>query len=137
MSFTARTPVHCFRRNNCQSFLSDSHSTLQPFTTTPTLHPCCCGDGISFLITPIGSIQDSLELLSFAVKLNSNNRISIEMDPASFALVDAMRNGVKLKSGKRVTFWIEYDHDHIKIWVGYTLMKSQMPILAAPVDLSK
>ncbi|KAI3492299.1 hypothetical protein L1887_43229 [Cichorium endivia] len=104
------------------------------FTITPPPPPCRCREGISFMIIPIETIFNSVESTSFAVHVDTNHRISIVVDSTRVALVDATRSGVDLKNGKPVTVYMEYDKYQIKIWVGQ--IKSGMPLLAAPVDLS-
>lgn len=94
--------------------------------------------------------QNSLDSSFLAVEFDTSfdqglgdindNHVGIDFDSiVSVASVDLMTNGINLKSGKRITAWIEYKNPQkvIQIWVGYTQTKPGSPILVAPIDLSK
>ncbi|KVH99550.1 Concanavalin A-like lectin/glucanase superfamily, partial [Cynara cardunculus var. scolymus] len=141
-----------------------SFSTRFSFIIIPPPPLCLAGEGVAFLITSdsnslphsVGCIGlpksiDQLSDSSFlAVEFDTSfdqglgdindNHVGIDVDSIfSIASVDLMSTGIDLKSGKRITAWIEYRNSEkiIQIWVGYTQIKPENPILVAPLDISK
>ncbi|GAV70174.1 Pkinase domain-containing protein/Lectin_legB domain-containing protein [Cephalotus follicularis] len=71
----------------------------------------------------------------------NGNHIGIDANSViSFASVDAVSGGIDLKTGKKITAWIEY-RDSVqlmRVWVGYSpKIKPPSPVLVAQIDLSK
>ncbi|KAK6257690.1 hypothetical protein QUC31_001149 [Theobroma cacao] len=123
---------------------------------------CPFGDGIVFLITSnadsfsfsngyIGlpqrdlNSQDSFFAVEFDTSFNpsvgdiNGNHIGVDVNTVvSFASVDVVSKGVDLKSGKKITAWIEYRDSAklIQIWVSYSSTKPPSPVLVAQIDLS-
>lgn len=142
-----------------------SFSTRFSFIIIPPPPPCLAGEGIAFLITTdsnslphsVGCIglpksldQFSSDSSFLAVEFDTSfdqglgdindNHVGIDVDSIfSVASVDLKSIGIDLKSGKRITAWIEYRNSAkiIQIWVGYTRVKPESPILVAPLDISK
>ncbi|XP_050208095.1 L-type lectin-domain containing receptor kinase S.6 [Mercurialis annua] len=124
---------------------------------------CSFGDGLAFLITsnaqsfslsngymglpgPALNPQDSFIAVEFDTNYDpflsdvSGDHIGIDVNTvASFASVDALSNGIDLRSEKQMFAWIEY-MDNVKliqIWVSYFPTRPLHPILEARVDLSE
>ncbi|KAI3492297.1 hypothetical protein L1887_43227 [Cichorium endivia] len=137
-----------------------SFYTQFSFTIIPPPPPCLSGEGIAFLITSdLNSLPDSIGSIGLPKSLDSsflavefdtkfdeglgdinNNHVGIDLDSiSSVASVDLTTNGIDLKSGKQINAWIEYrsPENVIQIWVGYTKIKPESPILALSIDLSK
>ncbi|KAF7819827.1 L-type lectin-domain containing receptor kinase S.6 [Senna tora] len=70
----------------------------------------------------------------------NGNHIGIDVDSVvSVASVDAISKGINLKSGRKISVWVEY-RDAVKIarvWVGHSSAKPSNPILIAQIDLSQ
>ncbi|WCJ43398.1 Concanavalin A-like lectin protein kinase family protein [Euphorbia peplus] len=124
---------------------------------------CSFGDGMAFLITssedsfsfsngyiglpgPALNPQDSFIAVEFDTHFDSSfkdvndNHIGIDVNSVvSFASVDAMANGVNLKSRRKITAWIEYFDvaKLVRVWVSYSHFKPKVPILEARIDLSE
>ncbi|XVE95664.1 hypothetical protein REPUB_Repub02eG0118100 [Reevesia pubescens] len=125
---------------------------------------CPFGDGIVFLITSNAdsfsfsngymglpqlddlNSQDSYFAVEFDTSFNpslgdiNGNHIGVDVNSVvSLASVDVVSKGVDLKSGKRITAWIEYRDSAklIQIWVSYSSTKPPAPVLVAQIDLSK
>ncbi|XVE55187.1 hypothetical protein DITRI_Ditri03aG0139400 [Diplodiscus trichospermus] len=131
------------------------------FSITPNPQ-CPFGDGIAFLITSNAdsfnfsngymglpqldlNSQDSYLAVEFDTSFNpsvgdiNGNHIGVDVNTVvSLASVDVMSKGVDLKSGKKITAWIEYRDSAklIQIWVGYSSTKPPFPVLVAHIDLS-
>lgn len=69
----------------------------------------------------------------------NDNHIGIDVKTVmSFAAVDAISKGIDLKSGKKITAWIEYKDalKLVRVWVSYSRVRPENPVLAAEIDLS-
>ncbi|KAI3513585.1 hypothetical protein L1887_20921 [Cichorium endivia] len=148
-----------FLRSSSNSTVS--FSTRFTFTVITPIPPCLAGDGIAFLIASdpnslphtdgyLGLPDSPASHPFFAIEFDTtfnpglgdinDNHVGIDVDSViSVASIDLMSEGIDLKSGKRITVWIEYrDPDKIiRVWVGYTDTKPENSVLAFPIDLSK
>ncbi|EEF36205.1 kinase, putative [Ricinus communis] len=124
---------------------------------------CSFGDGMAFLITsnaesfslsngymglpgPALNPQDSFVAVEFDTSFDpflsdiNGDHIGIDVNTVvSFASVDALSNGIDLKSGKQMIAWIEYSDiaKLIQVWVSDSQNRPPNPILEARVDLSE
>ncbi|KAI3685537.1 hypothetical protein L6452_34785 [Arctium lappa] len=135
-----------------------SFSTRFSATIIPSPPPCLPGEGIAFLIvSDPNSLPHSDGYLGlpdsppfFAIEFDTtfnpalgdinDNHVGVDVDSIiSVASIDLMSKGIDLKTGKRITAWIEYRDSEkiIRVWVHYTDTKPENSILAVPVDLSK
>ncbi|KAL4272769.1 hypothetical protein GQ457_13G010620 [Hibiscus cannabinus] len=124
---------------------------------------CPFGDGFVFLIaSDAGSVsfssghmglpqsdnsgsQDSFFAVEFDTSFNpsvgdiNGNHIGVDVNSVvSVVSVDVTSKGVDLKSGKKITAWIEYKDSAklILIWLSYSSVKPPTPVLVAQLDLS-
>ncbi|KAE8694738.1 L-type lectin-domain containing receptor kinase S.6 [Hibiscus syriacus] len=123
---------------------------------------CPFGDGFVFMITSnAGSVsfsnghmglpqfdlgsQDSFFAVEFDTSFNpsvgdiNGNHIGVDVNSiVSIISIDVTPKGVDLKSGKKITAWIEYKDSAklILIWVSYSSIKPPKPVLVAQLDLS-
>ncbi|XWS15242.1 hypothetical protein CRYUN_Cryun35bG0077900 [Craigia yunnanensis] len=123
---------------------------------------CPFGDGIVFLTTSNANSfsfsngymglpqldlnsQDSYFAVEFDTNLDplvgdiNGNHIGVDVNTVvSLASVDVVSKGVDLKSGKKITAWIEYrdSANLIQIWDSYSSTKPPSPVLVAQIDLS-
>ncbi|KAI3761683.1 hypothetical protein L1987_52104 [Smallanthus sonchifolius] len=138
-----------------------SFSTRFTFKVTPPPPPCIPGDGIAFLIAsdpnslphsngyiglPDSPISDPFLAIEFDTTFNpalgdiNDNHLALDVNSIiSVASIDLTSKGIYLKSGKRITVWIEYRDPEkiIRVWVGYLDPKPQHPLLSLPIDISK
>ncbi|XP_065882217.1 L-type lectin-domain containing receptor kinase S.6 [Euphorbia lathyris] len=124
---------------------------------------CPFGDGMAFLITssadsfsfsngyiglpgPALNPQDSFIAVEFDTHSDASfsdindNHIGIDVNTiVSFASVDAMSNGLDLRSRRQITAWIEYIDvaKLVRVWASYSHTKPKIPILEARIDLSE
>ncbi|CAH1443155.1 unnamed protein product [Lactuca virosa] len=148
-----------FLRSSSNSTVS--FSTRFTFTIVPPSPPCLAGDGIAFLIASdpsslphtdgyLGLPDSPASHPFFAIEFDTtfnpglgdinDNHVGVDVDSIiSVASIDLMSEGIDLKSGKRITVWIEYRDPEkiIRVWVGYTDTKPEYSVLAVPIDLSK
>ncbi|KAK8649187.1 hypothetical protein V6N13_129921 [Hibiscus sabdariffa] len=124
---------------------------------------CPFGNGFVFLIaSDVGSVsfssghmglpqldnsgsQDSFFAVEFDTSFNpsvgeiNGNHIGVDVNSVvSVVSVDVTSKGVDLKSGKKITAWIEYKDSAklILIWLSYSSTKPPTPVLVAQLDLS-
>lgn len=123
---------------------------------------CPFGEGLAFLITsnaesfslsngymglpgPGLDPQDSFIAVEFDTSSDlslsdiSSNHIGIDVNtPVSLASVDAVSEGIDMKSGRQITAWIEYTDATklIQVWVSHSQIRPSNPVLEAEVDLS-
>ncbi|KAK4280262.1 hypothetical protein QN277_011905 [Acacia crassicarpa] len=128
--------------------------------SSPSSHS---GDGIAFMIISdtdlvsfssgymgLPSISVNEQDSYFAVEFDTNfdpslgdingNHIGIDVDTIlSLASVDAISEGIDLKSGRKITAWIEYRDAQkmVRVWVGHSPIRPPTPILVAQIDLSE
>ncbi|XVF39113.1 hypothetical protein PTKIN_Ptkin01aG0009300 [Pterospermum kingtungense] len=141
----------------------DTVSFTCRFSFSITPNPLCpFGDGVAFLITSnadsigfsngymglpqIGlDSEDSYFAVEFDTSFNpsvgdiNDNHIGVDVNTVvSLASVDVVSKGIDLKSGKKITAWIEYKDSAklITIWVSYSSTKPASPVLVAQTDLS-
>ncbi|KAJ4953910.1 hypothetical protein NE237_030742 [Protea cynaroides] len=121
------------------------------------------GDGLTFLITSIAgapcnsaghlgllncvtNAKESFVAVEFDTYLDpslgdlNDNHVALDINSVvSFVSVDLGTMGIDLKSGRRMTAWIEYRHREkmMRVWLGYSPFRPSVPILAVGVDLSK
>ncbi|XP_021898510.1 L-type lectin-domain containing receptor kinase S.6, partial [Carica papaya] len=68
-----------------------------------------------------------------------DNHIGINVNSiVSVASVDVVAKGIDLKSGRKITTWIEYNNELklIRVWVAYLPIKPPSPLLSSQIDLS-
>ncbi|XVE60160.1 hypothetical protein DITRI_Ditri05aG0105500 [Diplodiscus trichospermus] len=154
--------VHPIRFLDLKIKAAASFSSHFSFSIIPN-SACPFGDGIVFLITSNAdsfsfsngymglprldlNSQDSYFAVEFDTSFNpslgdiNGNHIGVDVNTVvSLASVDAVSEGVDLKSGKKITAWIEYMDSTklIRIWVSHSSTKPPSPVLVAQVDLSK
>ncbi|XP_028800445.1 L-type lectin-domain containing receptor kinase S.6 [Neltuma alba] len=146
---------------------SETNSTASfscRFTFSIVSSPSChSGDGIAFMIISntdlvsfsrgymgLPSLSINQQDSYFAVEFDTNfdpavgdingNHIGIDVDTIiSIASVDAISEGIDLKSGRKITAWIEYRDAQkmVRVWVGHSPARPQTPILVAQIDLSE
>lgn len=144
------------RTNNPASFSSRFSFSIIPSPLCPF------GDGMAFLITSdagyfslsdghLGlperfSSQDSFVAVEFDTSFDpsfgdiNGNHVGIDVNTiVSLASVDAVSQGIDLKSGKEMTAWIEYRDAEkmIRVWVGNSQVRPPNPLLVAQIDLSR
>ncbi|XP_054789864.1 L-type lectin-domain containing receptor kinase S.6 [Prosopis cineraria] len=146
---------------------SETNSTASfscRFTFSIVSSPSChSGDGIAFMIISdtdlvsfsrgymgLPSLSANQQDSYFAVEFDTNfdpplgdingNHIGIDVDTIiSIASVDAISEGIDLKSGRKITAWIEYRDAQkiVRVWVGHSPDRPPTPILIAQIDLSE
>lgn len=119
---------------------------------------CPFGDGFAFLITSkadsfvfsngflgLPDPHDSFIAVEFDTSFDpvhgdiNDNHVGIDVNSVfSVASVDAISKGIDLKSGREMRAWIEYSDalKLIRVWVGYSPVKPETPVLAAQIDLT-
>ncbi|EXB36054.1 putative L-type lectin-domain containing receptor kinase S.7 [Morus notabilis] len=139
-----------------------SFSTKFSFSIT-NINPDSSGDGLSFFLSPenrtLGSPGGYLGLVNSS-QLTQNKFVAIEfdtrMDPhfedpndnhvgldveslISIKTGDVMLQEISLKSGNAITAWIDYkkDQEKLKIFLSYSNLKPDNPVLSVDIDLSK
>ncbi|GJV39656.1 L-type lectin-domain containing receptor kinase S.6 [Tanacetum coccineum] len=146
---------------NPTSNSSVSFSTRFTFTVTPPPAPCLSGDGLAFFIVSdpnslphadgyLGLPDDVSYNPFFAVEFDTSynaglgdindNHVGIDVNSiVSVASIDLTSKGIDLKSGKRITAWIEYrDGEKIlRVWVGFSETKPENSVMNIPIDVSK
>lgn len=89
--------------------------------------------------------QDSFFAVEFDTSFDpsvgdiNGNHIAIDVDTIiSVASVDAISEGIDLKSGKKINAWIEYRDGmkKVSVWVSHSFVRPLKPILDAQIDLS-
>ncbi|XP_074587579.1 putative L-type lectin-domain containing receptor kinase S.7 [Curcuma longa] len=129
-------------------------------------NPDDAGDGLTFFLSPSNAtlgaagaylglftpspeanhLNGSVIAVEFDARLDagfgdpSANHVGLDLDaPVSIAAVDLSPHGIDLKSGRLITSWIEYQQNAtlLKVWLGYSAVKPQDPILITSIDLSK
>ncbi|KAD0812905.1 hypothetical protein E3N88_43676 [Mikania micrantha] len=151
-------PIRFF---NSSSNATVSFSTRFTFKITPPPPPCIPGDGIAFLIAsdpnslphssgymglPDSPISDPFFAIELDTSFNpglgdiNDNHLGLDVNSiVSVASIDLTSQGVYLKSGKRITVWIEYRDPEkiIRVWIGYMDSKPEHSVLSLPIDISK
>lgn len=156
--------VYPVRFLDVSSNVTASFSCKFSFTITSSSPSCPLGDGIAFLITSnsgyfsvsngymglpneVSDPQDSYIAVEFDTSFDSSlgdtngNHIGIDANTIlSIESVDVTSLGFDLKSGKKMTAWIEYRDSlkKIKVWLGddYEVRPSSA-VLESVIDLSK
>ncbi|XP_071714272.1 L-type lectin-domain containing receptor kinase S.6 [Rutidosis leptorrhynchoides] len=147
--------------NSSSSNATVSFSTRFTFKITRSQPPCLPGDGIAFLIAsnpnslphsdgylglPDSPVFDPFFAIEFDTFYNpglgdiNDNHLGVDVNSViSVASVDLIKHGIDLKSGKKITVWIEYRDPEktIRVWVGYSDTKPRNSILTIPIDVSK
>ncbi|KAE8704385.1 putative Mitochondrial carrier protein [Hibiscus syriacus] len=89
--------------------------------------------------------QDSFFAVEFDTSFDlsvgdfNGNHVGVDVNSVvSIVSVDVKSKGVDLKSGKKITAWIEYRDSAklVQIWVSYSSMKPRRLVLVAQLDLS-
>ncbi|KAL1823487.1 hypothetical protein ACET3Z_010265 [Daucus carota] len=146
------------------SNVTASFSCKFSFTITSSSPSCPLGDGIAFFITSnsgffsvsngymglpneVSDPQDSYIAVEFDTYYDSSlgdingNHIGIDANTIlSLDSVDVTSLGFDLKSGKKMTAWIEYrdSSKKIKVWLGEDYeARPPTPVLESEIDLSK
>ncbi|KAK9073113.1 hypothetical protein SSX86_007436 [Deinandra increscens subsp. villosa] len=151
-------PIRFF---NSSSNVTVSFSTRFTFKITPPPPPCVSGDGLAFLIAsdpnslphsngylglPDSPISDPFFAIELDTSFNpdlgdfNDNHLGLDLNSViSVASIDLTSKGIYLKSGRRITVWIEYrdSENVIRVWIGYPDSKPQHPVLSVPIDISK
>ncbi|XP_076889665.1 L-type lectin-domain containing receptor kinase S.6-like [Bidens hawaiensis] len=150
-------PIRFFNKSSNATVSFSTHFT---FTITPPPPPCLSGEGIAFLIAsdpttlphsdgfiglPDSHLSDPFLAVEFDTRFNpahgdiNDNHIGLDVNSiVSVAAVDLNSKGVVLKSGRRVSVWIEYRDEEkmIRVWVGYKDSKPDHSVLSVPIDVS-
>ncbi|GAV68824.1 Pkinase domain-containing protein/Lectin_legB domain-containing protein, partial [Cephalotus follicularis] len=151
-------PVPLFDK---ETNITVSFSTRFSFSI-PNVNPSSFGDGLSFFLSPdnqiLGSPGGYLGLVNSS-QLTKNKFVAIEIDTKfdahfedpnenhigldidslnSIKTANPMSVGIDLKSGSLITSWIDYKHDLrvLKVFMSYTDVKPENPLLIVDVDLS-
>ncbi|KAB1215094.1 putative L-type lectin-domain containing receptor kinase S.7 [Morella rubra] len=144
-----------------ESNITASFSTSFSFSI-PNLNPASFGDGLAFFLSPdnqtLGSPGGYLGLVNSS-QLTKNKFVAIEFDTRldphfsdpsenhvgldieslnSIKAVDALLQGIDLKSGNSITAWIDYVNDkrNLTVSLSYSSFKPEQPVLSVDIDLS-
>ncbi|CAL5392505.1 unnamed protein product [Camellia sinensis] len=138
-----------------------SFSTRFSFSIS-SLNPTSFGDGLCFFLSPenrnLGSQGRHLRLVNSS-QLTKNKFVAVEFDTrldsqfndpndnhvgldieslVSIKTADPKSIDIDLKSGNSITAWIDYKNDHRKlnVFLSYSNLKPEMPLLSVEIDLS-
>ncbi|CAL5390267.1 unnamed protein product [Camellia sinensis] len=138
-----------------------SFSTRFSFSIS-SLNPTSFGDGLCFFLSPenrnLGSQGRHLRLVNSS-QLTKNKFVAVEFDTrldsqfndpndnhvgldieslVSIKTSDPKSIDIDLKSGNSITAWIDYKNDHRKlnVFLSYSNLKPEMPLLSVEIDLS-
>ncbi|GMP52195.1 hypothetical protein CsSME_00018107 [Camellia sinensis var. sinensis] len=138
-----------------------SFSTRFSFSIT-SLNPTSFGNGLCFFLSPenrnLGSQGRHLRLVNSS-QLTKNKFVAVEFDTrldsqfndpndnhvgldieslVSIMTADPKSIDIDLKSGNSITAWIDYKNDHRKlnVFLSYSNLKPEMPLLSVEIDLS-
>ncbi|THF99735.1 hypothetical protein TEA_001137 [Camellia sinensis var. sinensis] len=138
-----------------------SFSTRFSFSIT-SLNPTSFGNGLCFFLSPenrnLGSQGRRLRLVNSS-QLTKNKFVAVEFDTrldsqfndpndnhvgldieslVSIMTADPKSIDIDLKSGNSITAWIDYKNDHRKlnVFLSYSNLKPEMPLLSVEIDLS-
>ncbi|EEF39587.1 probable L-type lectin-domain containing receptor kinase S.7 [Ricinus communis] len=141
--------------------ITASFSTKFTFSIT-NVNPSSFGDGLTFFLSQdnqtLGSPGGFLGLVNSS-QLTKNNFVAIEFDTRLDAhfddpnenhvgldidSVDSVKTAnpilqdIDLKSGNSITAWIDYKNDFrvLKVYLSYTNLKPEKPVLTVGIDLS-
>ncbi|KAL7217748.1 hypothetical protein ACSBR2_011061 [Camellia fascicularis] len=136
------------------------HSSIP--TPIPHLNPTSFGDGLCFFLSPenrnLGNQGRHLRLVNSS-QLTKNKFVAVEFDTrldsqfndpndnhvgldieslVSIKTADPKSIDIDLKSGNSITAWIDYKNDHRKlnVFLSYSNLKPEMPLLSVEIDLS-
>ncbi|XP_042479702.1 L-type lectin-domain containing receptor kinase S.6 [Macadamia integrifolia] len=144
--------------NTAVSFWSRFSFSVIPSSSSSSVF----GDGLTFMITSSDGVpchsaghmgllncatnkQESFVAVEFDTNLDpslgdlNDNHVALDINSViSFASVDAGTMGISLKSGRRMTAWIEYrDREKmLRVWLSYSPFRPAVPILDVGLDLS-
>ncbi|KAF2296572.1 hypothetical protein GH714_000281 [Hevea brasiliensis] len=108
---------------------TDTRETLRVMRCTAVLKPQDSFVAVEFDTSSDLSLSDI-----------SSNHIGIDVNTVvSFASVDAVEEGIDLKSGRQITAWVEYTDATklVQVWVSYSQIRPSNPVLQARIDLSE
>ncbi|KAL7249068.1 hypothetical protein ACSBR1_011267 [Camellia fascicularis] len=138
-----------------------SFSTRFSFSIS-SLNPTSFGDGLCFFLSPenrnLGNQGRHLRLVNSS-QLTKNKFVAVEFDTrldsqfndpndnhvgldieslVSIKTADPKSIDIDLKSGNSITAWIDYKNDHRKlnVFLSYSNLKPEMPLLSVEIDLS-
>ncbi|CAL5335555.1 unnamed protein product [Camellia sinensis] len=138
-----------------------SFSTRFSFSIT-SLNPTSFGNGLCFFLSPenrnLGSQGRRLRLVNSS-QLTKNKFVAVEFDTrldsqfndpndnhvgldieslVSIMTADPKSIDIDPKSGNSITAWIDYKNDHRKlnVFLSYSNLKPEMPLLSVEIDLS-
>ncbi|XP_044473319.1 probable L-type lectin-domain containing receptor kinase S.7 [Mangifera indica] len=127
------------------------------------INPSSYGDGLAFFISPddqiLGSPGGYLGLVNSS-QLTKNRFVAIEFDTRldahfndpndhhvgldidslnSIKTADPRLQGLDLKSGNSITVWIDYKNDLrvLRVFMNYSILKPEKPVLSVDIDLSE
>ncbi|KAJ4725292.1 putative Kinase [Melia azedarach] len=127
-----------------------------------SVNPSSFGDGLAFFLSPdnqiLGSPGGYLGLVNSS-QLTKNKFVAVEFDTRldphfndpdenhigldidsldSIKTADPIAQGIDLKSGNLITAWIDYKNDLrvLKVFMSYSSLKPENPVLNVNIDLS-
>ncbi|OMP04230.1 hypothetical protein COLO4_09838 [Corchorus olitorius] len=157
-SLIYNNPIQFFDQ---ESNITASFSTRFSFAIN-NVNPSSFGEGLTFFLSPdnqtIGSPEGYLGLVNSS-DVDKNKFVAIEFDTKlstqfndpdenhvgldintlhSIKTADAMLQDIDFKSGNLITAWIDYKNDFrvLNVFLSYSTLKPQTPLLSVDIDLS-